>query len=114
MLKSVRLLAFGVALLPACAGAPPAAPAAQRITNEQGHVIGHRQGDVVTYYKPRVDEKGAVIGYEERVPDGTVIRSLDGRKIGVRYSDLRSRNTNSNREGISVTVPSASGSTSPQ
>jgi len=108
------LLAATVLLLTACAGTPPAPRATQPITNEQGYVIGHRQGDVVTYYKPRVDEKGAVIGYEERVPDGTVIRGLDGRKIGVRYGDLRSRNTNSNREGISVTVPSAAGSTSPQ
>jgi hypothetical protein len=111
MLKSALFL---VVLLSACASTAPAQRVTQPITNEQGHVIGHKQGEAVTYYTPRVDQNGVLVGYEERVPEGAVIRNLDGRKIGVRYSDLRSRNYNSNKEGISIVVPSAAGSTSPQ
>src|SRR5882672_10760246 len=124
MLKSATLMAFGVLLLAACAGTAPAQRVTQPITNGQGHVIGHRQllkdpasgqeREVVTYYTPRVDQKGVVVGYEERVPEGAVIRSVDGRKIGVRYSDLRSRAYNPNKDGISIVVPSATGGTSPQ
>ena len=114
MLKSALLLAFPVLLLTACASTPPAPRATQPITNEQGHVIGHRQGDAVTYYTPKVDQNGVVVAYEERVPEGAVIHGLDGRKLGVRYSDLRSRNYNSNKEGISIVVPAAAGSTSEQ
>jgi len=114
MLKSAALLALTALLLTACASTAPTQRSTQPIKNEQGHVIGHRQGDAVTYYTPRMDEAGAVVGYEERVPDGAVIRGLDGRKLGVRYSDLRSRNTNSNKAGISIVVPAAAGSTSPQ
>jgi len=111
MLKSAPLL-FVVLLLTACAHTAPGQPVTQPITNEQGHVIGHKQGEVVTYYKPRVDQNGVVVAYEEKVPEGAVIHGLDGRKLGVRYSDLRSRNYNSNKDGISIVVPSAAGSTS--
>jgi hypothetical protein len=114
MLKSATLLALGLLLLTACAGSPPAQRGTQPITNEQGHVIGHSQGEAVTYYTPRMDQRGVVVGYEEQVPEGAVIRSLDGRKIGVRYSDLRSRNYNANKSGISIMVPSAAGGTSEQ
>src|SRR5438046_1478358 len=112
MLKST--LVFTVLLLTACASTAPAARVTQPITNEQGHVIGHRQGEAVTYYTPRLDQNGAVVGYEERVPEGAVIRNLAGRKIGVRYSDLRGRNTNANKDGISIMVPSAAGGTAQQ
>jgi hypothetical protein len=85
------------------------------IVNQQGHVVGHRDlkpdprsGEplaVPVYYTPRYDANGTVIAYEEPVPEGVVIRSLDGRRIGVRYHDLRSRGTNQNNEGVTVTVP---------
>ena len=112
MLKSTMFLALGASLLIGCAGTPPAQRVSQPITNEQGHVIGHKQGEAVIYYTPRMDHRGVVVGYEERVPEGAVIRSLDGRKIGVRYSDLRSRSYNANKDGISIMVPAGAGGTS--
>ena len=59
---------------------------------------------VSTYYIPRYDNKGNVVGYEEPVPEGVVIRSLEGRRIGVRRNDLRSRAQNPNNEGLSIIV----------
>ena len=45
-----------------------------------------------------------IIAYEEPVHGGTQIRSVDGRKRGLRYTDLRSRGSNAGNEGITVTV----------
>jgi uncharacterized protein YcfL len=117
MNKRSALFSLAACLLAACASrAPIQQVEPQPITNNQGHVIGHRemvndrrtgqQTEKVTYYVPRYDEQGVVVAYEEPVPDGVLIRAPDGRKIGVRYGDLRSRGTNSSREGITVTVPS--------
>jgi hypothetical protein len=58
----------------------------------------------VVNYVPRFDQKGALIGYEEPAPRWSILRSLDGRRVGVRYSDLRSRGTNPGGEGLSVIV----------
>jgi hypothetical protein len=35
---------------------------------------------------------------------GTLLRGLDGRRIGVRYGDLRSRASNPGSEGVTVIV----------
>ena len=48
-----------------------------------------------------------MVAYEEPVPEGVVIHALDGRRIGVRYHDLRSRGSNQNNDGVTVTVPRA-------
>jgi hypothetical protein len=84
------------------------------VKNVQGHVIGRKEtlrdiktGDQIeqsTAYEPRLDPKGVVIGYEERVPGGAVLRSLDGRRIGVRNSDLRSRSQNPQNQGVTITI----------
>jgi hypothetical protein len=37
-------------------------------------------------------------------PSGTVIRNLEGRRIGARYTDLRSRGTNPNAEGVGIII----------
>ena len=70
------------------------------LTNDAGHVIGRR--DIVenpgtretysnyTLYDPVKNERGQIIGYEEKVADGTVRYSLNGRKIGGTFRDLRS------------------------
>jgi hypothetical protein len=90
----------------------------QTLKNDQGHVVGQKemlrdprtgeQFEQITYFTPRRDEKGAVVGYEEPLPPGVVLRSLDGRRVGVRYTDLRSRGTNPRSDGVTVIVTPAS------
>ena len=70
------------------------------LTNEAGHVIGRR--DIVenaatrevystyTVFDPVKNERGQIVGYEEKVADGTVRYGLNGRKIGGTFRDLRS------------------------
>ena len=84
------------------------------IKNADGHVIGRteRLRDVrtreevvqVTEYTPRLGRRGEVVAYEEAVPGGAVLRSLDGRRIGVRRSDLRSRGQNPGNQGLTITI----------
>jgi len=81
------------------------------LKNAQGHVIGHKEtlrnnGEKVTrlaLYIPRL-ESGQVVGYEERVRGGTVLRSLEGRKMGGRFIDLRSQGTNPGNKGLMIIV----------
>lgn len=83
----------------------------QPLKNAQGHVIGHKEilrnnGERLTriaLYVPRL-EGGKVVGYEERIRGGTVLRSLDGRKMGGRFVDLRSRGTNPGNKGLMIIV----------
>lgn len=115
MKKRSVLFTLAVSLLAACAARSMQPGETLPITNDQGHVVGHRemvtdrrtgaQTEKVVNYVPRYDASGAVVAYEEPVPDGVVIHALDGHKIGLRYGDLRSRGTNTTREGITVTVP---------
>jgi hypothetical protein len=84
------------------------------LKNEQGHVVGQKemlrdsssgeQFEQSTYFTPRLDEKGSIVGYEEPLPPGYVVRDLQGRRVGVRYSDLRSRGTNPRSDGVTVIV----------
>src|SRR3954468_17925465 len=86
----------------------------QPIKNVEGHVVGQKemlrdpetgeQYEHVTYFTPRMDAKGIVVAYEEPLPPGVVVRDLQGRRVGVRYSDLRSRGTNPRNDGITVIV----------
>jgi len=90
----------------------------QSLKNEQGHVVGQKemlrdastgeQFEQITYFTPRRDAKGAVVGYEEPLPPGVVVRDLQGRRVGVRYTDLRSRGTNVRSDGVTVIVKPAS------
>ena len=83
------------------------------LKNAQGHVIGHKEtlrnnGDVlarIALYVPRLED-GKVVGYEERIRGGTVLRSLEGRKVGRRFIDLRSRGTNPGNKGLMIIVHS--------
>jgi hypothetical protein len=73
----------------------------ESLRNEQGHVIGYKEmlrnnttGEViaqVSMFTPMLDNSGALVGYEEQVRGGAVVRDLDGRTIGSKFSDLRSR-----------------------
>lgn len=73
----------------------------ESVRNEQGHLIGYREvlrnnetGEVIAQvqlFTPRFDDSGALVGYEEPAKGGAIIRDLDGRLIGGRFTDLRSR-----------------------
>ena len=86
----------------------------QMLKNDQGHIIGQKetlrdpttgeQFEQVTYFTPRRDENGGIVGYEEPLPPGYVVRDLQGRRVGVRYTDLRSRGTNPGSGGVTVIV----------
>jgi len=82
--------------------------------NEQGHVIGYKEmlrnaqtGEVIAQvqmFTPLFDHDGAIVGYEEQVRDGTVVRDLNGRSIGGRFADLRSRGTNAKNKGLMIVM----------
>jgi hypothetical protein len=85
----------------------------ESVRNEQGHVIGYKEllrnqqtGEVVAQvalFTPVRDGNGELVGYEEQTRDGSaIIRGFDGRSIGSRWSDLRSRNTNARSKGITM------------
>ena len=71
------------------------------VRNDEGHLIGFKQlvrsertGEVfaqLQMFTPVRGSDGELIGYEEQVRDGAVIRDLTGRPIGNRFADLRSR-----------------------
>ena len=73
----------------------------EALRNDQGHVIGHKEllrneqtGEVIaqiSLYAPMLDNSGVLIGYEEQARGGSIIRDLEGRNIGSRFNDLRSR-----------------------
>ena len=78
------------------------------LRNSDGHVVGHKELMVdardgseieqVTHYSPRYNAKGELVGYEEPVAGGALIRGVDGKRLGARYRDLRSRGS------LSITV----------
>jgi len=84
------------------------------LRNDQGHVVGHKEtlrntsnGEEsvrTVLYVARYDAHGQVTGYEEPIAGGAVLRNIDGRRIGTRYADLRSRGSNAGNEGITLTV----------
>ena len=88
------------------------------VKNDQGHVIGYKQmlrnaetGEVVAQvalFTPVLGDSGTIVAYEEPARGGAIIRDLAGHSIGGRYSDLRSRSTNSNSKGFTLVVRSRS------
>ena len=78
--------------------------------NDQGKVVGHREslrnertGELVhqvEIYSVLLGADGKVVGYEERVEGGTILRDDQGNPIGARFVDLRSRGTNMRTEGV--------------
>ena len=73
----------------------------ESLRNDQGHVIGYKDmlrneqtGEVlaqVMLYTPVRGDNGEIVGYEEQNRGGAVIRDLNGRAIGTKFTDLRSR-----------------------
>ena len=83
------------------------------LRNDAGHVVGHRdvlmdpiegkELEQITYYSPVLDAKGNIVAYEEPIRGGMLIRSLEGRRVGTRYPDLRSRGSNPGNDGLTIT-----------
>jgi hypothetical protein len=71
------------------------------LRNDEGHLVGYKQlvrsertGEVfaqIQMFTPVRGSGGELIGYEEQVRDGAIIRDVTGRPIGNRFADLRSR-----------------------
>src|SRR5919204_1132099 len=88
--------------------------AREELKNAQGHVIGYkdmmrdsRTGEElaqITLFVPRLGERGEIVGYEERVRGGTVLRDLNGKRIGARWLDVRSRGSNPQNQGLLIVV----------
>jgi len=84
----------------------------EALRNSQGHVIGYverlcdcgkgEELDRVVLYTPRLGERGKVVAYEERVKGGAILRDLNGKRIGTRYVDLRSRGSNARNSGLTI------------
>jgi hypothetical protein len=82
------------------------------IKNAQGHVIGYRERmcdcdrgeelDRVVLFKPRLGERGKIVAYEERVKGGAILRDVNGKRIGNRFADLRSRGQNRGNGGLTI------------
>ncbi len=84
------------------------------LRNEQGHVIGQketlcdcRNGERIArlaLFEPRFDERGVLVGYEEKVRGGVQLRDLNGRRIGTRWIDHRTRANNPKSKGLTIIV----------
>ncbi|HUQ77028.1 MAG TPA: hypothetical protein VM183_20075 [Burkholderiales bacterium] len=91
-----------------------AAVGREDLKNSQGHVVGYK--DVVrnnetgeeiaqiALFVPRVGERGEILGYEERVRGGSVLRDVNGKRIGGRWLDVRSRASNPQSRGLTIVV----------
>lgn len=86
----------------------------ESLRNDQGHVIGYKEmlrnertGEVIAQvqlFTPMLNVSGVVVAYEEPASDGAIIRNLDGRAIGGRFADLRSRGTNAKNKGLTIVM----------
>ena len=116
-LIAITMILGLVALASGCSSVEWKQMSLQPLRNEAGHVIGQKEllcdcknGERIArlaLFEPRFDESGVLVGYEEKVRGGTVLRDLNGRRIGTRYADLRSRGSNPNNKGLTIIVHSA-------
>ena len=92
------------------------AGARQALRNEQGHVVGYKEllrnkktGEVFAQahqFAPIRNDAGDIIAYEESSRGGAIVRDLNGRAIGNRFVDLRSRDTNMRSRGVTIIIGS--------
>jgi hypothetical protein len=111
--RTAIILALGLAA-GGCSILDTKTVAREDLRNAQGHVIGYkdvmrdsRTGEElaqIALFVPRVGERGEIIGYEERVRGGSVLRDLNGKRIGGRWDDLRSRGNNPQSRGLLIVV----------
>lgn len=111
--RTAIILALGLAA-GGCSVMEYKSVAREDLKNAQGHVVGFKEmvrdartGEEVTQislYVPRLDSRGTIVGYEERVRDGAILHDLDGKRIGTRWNDVRSRANNPQSKGLVITV----------
>jgi hypothetical protein len=99
-LATITIILGLAALASGCSSVEWKQMSLQPLRDEQGHVVGQkellcdcRNGERIArlaLFEPRFDERGVLVGYEEKVRGGTVLRDLNGRRIGTRFVDLRS------------------------
>ena len=116
MVYRAWVLAAGVALGGCATIDEYGASGRQQVMDTQGNVAGYKQqlrnkrtGEVavqVRLFAPILNDGGELVGYEEQTQDGGIIRDLAGRRVGARFSDMRSRGTNSRSRGITVIIGS--------
>src|SRR3954467_2614948 len=78
------------------------------LKNAQGHVVGYKDvmrnaasGEEIaqiSLFVPRI-ENGDVVGYEERIRGGSILRDLNGRRIGGRVGGPTGPRTNPPNKG---------------
>ena len=88
--------------------------AREELRNAQGHVVGSKQimrdahtGEElaqIALFVARINPQGEIVGYEERVRGGTVLRDLNGRRIGSRWVDVRTRGNKPQSSGLLIVV----------
>ena len=113
-LSTLTMIVALAALASGCSSVDWKQISMQPLRNEQGHVIGQkemlcdcRNGERIArlaLFEPRFDEHGALVGYEEKVRGGVQLRDLNGRRIGTRFADHRSRANNPNSKGLTIIV----------
>src|SRR6476659_8981159 len=102
-MKAVQRTALVVALglmAGGCTTLETQTVAREDLKNAQGHVVGFKElmrdantGEElaqIALFVPRLGERGEIIGYEERVRGGSILRDLNGKRIGGGWHDLRS------------------------
>lgn len=104
-------LAAAATLAAGCSSVQFQSVGVEPLRNAQGHVIGQKEvlcdckaGEElarISLYIPRYEE-GRIVGYEERVRGGSVLRDLRGKVVGNRFDDLRSRGMNQGSRGITI------------
>lgn len=107
----ILLLAAAAALASGCSTVEFQTVGVEPLRDAQGHVIGQkevlcdcRSGEELarlSLYIPRYEDR-QLVGYEERVRGGSILRDLNGKAIGNRFVDLRSRATNQQNRGLTV------------
>ncbi|HEY3077908.1 MAG TPA: hypothetical protein VGJ74_22260 [Burkholderiales bacterium] len=111
--RTALILALGLAA-GGCSMIETKSVAREDLKNAQGHVVGYkdmmrdsRTGEElaqIALFVPRIGERGEIVGYEERVRGGSVLRDLNGKRIGGRWTDLRGRGTNPQSKGLLIVV----------
>lgn len=111
--RTTMILAFGL-LMGGCSTSDfKSLGRIESLRDTKGHVIGFKEAMCdckkgeefarIQLYVPRVNDEGKIVGYEEPVKGGTaILHDLNGKVIGRRYVDLRSRGTNAGNQGLTI------------